>query len=75
LWSCDNEPEEIVETRTGDFKTILNLLLADGDYDVLTSAIFTKQELDSFIRTYQPKNGDFSVDELIEDYISENPNY
>ena len=75
LWSCDNGPEEIVETRTGDFKTILNSLLADGDYDVLTSAIFTKQELDSFIRTYQPKNGDFSVDELIEDYISENPNY
>jgi hypothetical protein len=75
LWSCDNGPEEIIETRTGDFKTILESLLADGDYDVLTSAIFTKQELDNFIRTYQPKNGDFSIDEIIEDYISLNPNY
>jgi hypothetical protein len=75
LWSCDNGPGEVIETRTGDFKTILESLLADKDYEVLTSTIFTKQELDSFIRTYQHENGDFSIDEIIEDYISGNPNY
>lgn len=75
LWSCDNGPEEIIETRTGDYKTILKSLLADGDYEVLTSSIFTKTELDDFIRNYRPVDGDFLIDEIIEDYINVNPNY
>ncbi len=75
LWSCDNGPEEIIETRTGDYKTILKSLLADGDYEVLTSSAFSKRELDNFIKTYRPDNGDFSIDEIIEDYINLNPNY
>ncbi len=75
FWSCDNGPEEIFETRTGDYKTILKSLLVDGDYEVLTSPIFTKPELEDFIKTYQPSDGDFSVDEIIEDYITVNPNY
>jgi len=75
LWSCDNGPEEIIDTRTGDYKTILKSLLADGDYDVLTSPIFTKNDLDDFINEYRPSDGDLSVDDIIEDYINENPNY
>jgi len=75
LWSCDNGQEEIIETRTGDYKTILKSLLADGDYEVLSSPAFSKQELDNFIKTYRPDNGDFSIDEIIEDYINLNPNY
>jgi hypothetical protein len=75
LWSCDNGPEEIIETRTGDYKTILKSLLADGDYGVLASPAFDKHELDNFIKTYRPDNGDFSIDEIIEDYINVNPNY
>ena len=75
LWSCDNGPKEIIETRTGDYKTILRSLLADGDYEVLTSPLFSKQELDDFIKTHRPNNGDFSLDEIIEDYITINPNY
>ena len=75
LWSCDNGPEEIVETKTGDYKTILKSLLAGGDYEVLTSPTFSKQELDDFVRTHRPSDGDFTVDEIIEDYITVNPNY
>jgi len=75
LWSCDNGPEEIIETRTGDYKTILKSLLADGDFEVLRSPIFTKTELDDFIRNYLPVDGDFSIDEIIEHYINGNPNY
>ncbi len=33
------------------------------------------KELEDFIRTYQPDNGDFSIEEIIEDYINVNPNY
>lgn len=75
LWSCNNGLEEIIETRTGDYKTILKSLLADRNYEVLTSSIFTKTELHDFIRNYRPVDGDFSIDEIIEDYINANPNY
>jgi hypothetical protein len=75
FWICDNGPHEIFMTKTGDYKTILNLLLADADYEVLTSPAFSKEELDNFIRTHQPDHGDFPMEELIEFYISRNPNY
>ncbi len=75
FWICDNGPDEVFMTKTGDYKTILNSLLADTDYEVLTSPAFSKQELDAFIRTHRPKQGDFPIDELVEFYISRNPNY
>jgi CRISPR/Cas system-associated protein Cas5 (RAMP superfamily) len=75
FWSCDNGKEEIIETRTGDYKSILKSLLAQGDYEVLTSPTFRKQELDDFVRTHLPMDGDFTVDEIISEYINVNPNY
>ncbi len=48
-------------TKTGDYKTILNSLLADTDYEVLTSPAYNKQELENFIRTHQPKKGDYPM--------------
>jgi hypothetical protein len=75
FWICDNGPDEIFMAKTGDYKTILNSLLADTDYEVLTSPAYSKEELDSFIRTHQPKKGDYPIGELIEFYISRNPNY
>lgn len=75
LWSCENGPEEIIETRIGDYKTILKSLLVDGDYEVLKSPVFTKQELNDFISIHRPSHSDFSLDEIIRDYITINPNY
>jgi len=75
FWICDNGPDEIFMTKTGDYKTILNSLLADTDYEVLTSPAFSREELENFIRTHQPDEGDFPMEELIEFYISRNPNY
>ena len=75
LWTCDNGLDEILMTKTGDYKTILNSLLADTDYEVLTSPAFNKEELENFIRTHQPGEGDFPMEELIEFYISKNPHY
>jgi hypothetical protein len=75
FWICDNGPDEIFMTKTGNYKRILNSLLADTDYEVLTSPAYRKQELDSFIRIHQPKKVDYPMDELIEFYISRNSNY
>jgi hypothetical protein len=74
-WICDKGPEEKIETKTGDYKTILKSLLAEGDYEVLTSPVFSKEELSEFIKTYSEKDGDFTIEEITEDYIRENPNY
>ena len=75
LWSCDHGYDECIEVREGSYKEILNSLLLDGDYVVLASPIFSKSELDEFIMAYDPSDGDFTIQEIIEDYISCNPNY
>lgn len=75
LWSCDKGFDECIDTREGSYKEILASLLKDGDYDVLSSPAFSKEELDDFIKNYKPENGDFDIAEIIEDYIEQNPNY
>ncbi len=75
FWSWDNEFDECLEKRDGTYKTILDDLLKDGDYEVLQSPVYTNEELFGFIKSYFPKDGDFTIEEIIEDYISKNPNF
>ncbi len=75
FWTCDKGFDECIEVREGSYKEILLSLLKDGDYEVLCSPVFSKSELTDFIKTYQPQNGDYEIDEIIEDYIEVNPNY
>lgn len=75
LWSCDNGVDECIEVREGSYKEILISLLEAGDYEVLCSPVFSKSELNDFIKTYDPRKGDYTIDEIIKDYIEVNPNY
>jgi len=75
FWSWDNEVDECLEKRDGDYKTILDDLLKDGDYEVLQSPVYTNEELFGFIKSYSQKEDDFAIEEIIEDYISNNPNF
>jgi hypothetical protein len=75
FWTCDNGFDECIDVREGGYKEILLSLLKDGDYEVLSSPVFSKKELTDFIKTYNPLNGDFTIEEIIEDYIESNPNY
>lgn len=75
FWSCDKGIDECIDVREGSYKEILLSLLKDGDYEVLCSPVFSKSELTDFIKNYQVKNGDYEIEEIIEDYIQANPNY
>lgn len=75
FWICDNGFNECIEVKEGSYKEILLSLLEDRDYDVLSSPVFSKQELEEFIDNYNPVEGDYFIDEIIEDYIEANPNY
>jgi hypothetical protein len=75
FWTCDNGFDECNDVREGSYKEILLSLLKDGDYEVLSSSVFSKEELNDFIKTYNPLNGDFTIEEIIEDYIGSNVNY
>lgn len=75
FWNRDNGFDECIDIREGSYKEILLSLLKDGDYEVLCSPAFSKSELVDFIKKYKPENGDFTIDEIIEDYIETNPNY
>lgn len=75
FWSCDKGFDECIEVREGSYKEILLSLLKDGDYEVLCSPVFSKSELTDFIKTYQSQNGDYGIDEILEDYIEANPNF
>jgi hypothetical protein len=75
FWTWDNHFDECIEVREGGYKEILLSLLKDGDYEVLCSPVFAKSELEDFIKNYDPQNGDFTIEEIIEEYIEANPNY
>jgi hypothetical protein len=75
FWTCDNEQDECIDVREGSFKEILLSLLKDGDYEVLTSPVFSRSDLEAYIKNYKPMDGDYSIEEIIEDYIEGNPNY
>ena len=75
FWICDKGYNECLEIREGSYKEILTSLLKDGDYEVLCSPVFSNTELQEFIKNYNPKNADYSIEEIIEDYIEANPNF
>jgi hypothetical protein len=75
FWTWDRGYDECIEVREGSYKEILISLLKDGDYEVLSSPVFSKAELQDFISNYNPKNGDYAIEDIIEDYIEANPNY
>ena len=75
FWSCDEGPAECIDTVKGSYKQILTSLLEAGVYEVLISPAFTSAELDSFINSYPEQERDFDIEEIIDDYISLNPNY
>ncbi|GAA4733457.1 hypothetical protein [Flavisolibacter ginsenosidimutans] len=72
---CDDGFEQCSILIEGSYRQILERLLQDGDYAVLASPAFTKSDLDSFIKSYIPDKGDFTMEQIIEDYIQHNPNY
>lgn len=75
FWTCDSGKDECIEVREGSFKEILLSLLKEGDYEVLTSPVFSRSELEAYIKNYKSMDGDYTIEEIIEDYIEGNPNY
>ncbi|WP_216678790.1 hypothetical protein [Hymenobacter siberiensis] len=57
------------------YKSILKQLLAEHIYEVLVSPAFSKQELAEYIDDFSEDDKDYSLDEVIEEYISQNPNF
>lgn len=75
FWICDNGFTQCIDVKEGSYKEILLSLLKDGDYEVLCSSVFSKGELDDFIKNYSAKDEDQELEVIIEEYISANPNY
>ncbi|MBU6119247.1 hypothetical protein [Hymenobacter siberiensis] len=49
--------------------------MAEHIYEVLVSPAFSKQELAEYIDDFSEDDKDYSLDEVIEEYISQNPNF
>ncbi|MBO2012081.1 hypothetical protein [Hymenobacter negativus] len=75
FWDCDAGPEKADIVFTGTYKAILQQLLADHIHDVLVSPVFSAEELTQYIDNFSEDEEDYSLDDVIEDYISRNPNY
>ena len=75
FWSCDNSPKKCDEVITGSYKQILEELLEAGIYEVLISPVFTTRELTDFMHAYDEDENDFALEEVVENYISHNPNF
>lgn len=75
FWDCDEGPEKADVVFTGSYKAILQQLLADHVHEVLISPAFSKEELAEYIDSFSEDEEDYLLEEIIEDYISRNPNY
>ncbi|GAB3858260.1 hypothetical protein GCM10028822_32950 [Hymenobacter terrigena] len=75
FWNCDEGPEKVDFVLIGNYKSILEQLLAEHIYEVLISPAFSKEELAQYIDNFSEDDEDYSLDEVIEDYISQNPNF
>jgi hypothetical protein len=75
FWQCDNEPDELDFALTGDYKSILKQLLAEHVYEVLISPAFSSDELTEYIANFSEKDEEYELEEVIDEYISRNPNY
>lgn len=60
---------------TGSYKSILQQLLAEHIYEVLVSPAFSKKELMEYIDNFSEDGEDYSLEEVIEEYISQNSNF
>lgn len=75
FWKCDEGPDTLDFYFEGDYKSILERLLADHIHEVLISPAFSANELKKFIADFSEDEEDYTLEEVIEDYISQNPNY
>ncbi|MDQ2793875.1 MAG: hypothetical protein M3Y12_07700 [Bacteroidota bacterium] len=75
FWECDEGTEKANVVFTGTYKYILKQLLADHIHEVLISPAFSKEELVEYIANFSEDEEDYLLEEVIEDYISRNPNF
>jgi len=75
FWDCDEGPEKADVVFTGTYKTILQQLLADHVHEVLISPVFSKGELVEYVDNFFEDEEGYLLEDVIEDYISRNPNY
>ena len=75
FWNCDEGPEKADFVLIGSHKSILEQLLAEHVYEVLVSPVFSKEELAYYIDNFSRNDADYSLDEIIEEYVSQNPNF
>jgi hypothetical protein len=75
FWTWDNQKDECINIKEGSCKEILRSLLREGDYEVLSSLLFSRDDLGNFIKNYSAIDGHYTIEEIIEEYIKANPNY
>ncbi|MDJ0367725.1 hypothetical protein QMK33_21475 [Hymenobacter sp. H14-R3] len=75
FWDCDEGPDKMDLCFEGDYKAILQQLLAARIYEVLISPVFSTEELTEYIAKFSEDEEDYMLEDIIEDYISRNPNY
>ncbi len=75
FWACDNGPQEVLLSTSGDYKSILWTIVKDyQDYSALASSVFTKQDLKDFYNNFDEEKGDYYKEDLLE-MIEQNPNW
>ena len=75
FWDCDEGSEKTGVVFTGTYKAILQQLLNEHVHEVLISPAFSKDELTKYIDNFFEDEEDYLLEDVIEDYISRNPNY
>lgn len=75
FWSCDEGPDKLEFVIEGNYKSILSQLLAEQVYEVLISPVFSSEELAEYIANFSEDEEEYELEEVIEEYISQNPNY
>lgn len=75
FWACDKGADKLEFAIDGDYKAILLQLLSEQVYEVLISPVFSNAELAEYIANFSEDEEEYELDEVIEECISQNPNF
>lgn len=74
FWDWSNDDKKIVDDHSGNYSSIIHLLVQQQQYEALISPVFSKAELSSFIFSYDETKEGLPIEDILE-IIGDNPNW
>lgn len=74
FWDWSNDDKEIVYDHSGNYSSIIRMMVQQQQYEALISPVFSKSDLTSFIVSYDETKEGLPIEDIME-ILGNNPNW